>query len=101
MPKQGMVYELSPEADQDLEEIFEYTEGEFGFDQAIEYLSSFDELLGKLVNNPELGKERKEIREGLRSILKEKHVIFYRILKNRIRIVRILHGSRDLRTFLF
>lgn len=96
-----MVYELSPEADQDLEEIFEYTEGEFGFDQAIEYLSSFDELLGKLVNNPELGKERKEIREGLRSILKEKHVIFYRILKNRIRIVRILHGSRDLRTFLF
>ena len=101
MPKQGMVYELSPEADQDLEEIFEYTEREFGFDQAIEYLSGFDGLLGKLVNNPELGKERKEIREGLRSILKEKDVIFYRILKNRIRIVRILHGSRDLRTFLF
>ncbi len=60
----------------------------------------FDDLFGKLVSSPELGKEREEIRKGLRSLLKEKHVVFYRILGNRIRIVRILHGSRDLRTFL-
>ena len=92
-------YKLSPEADRDLEDIFYYTEREFGFNQAIEYLSGFDGLFGKLVNSPELGKEREEIRKGLRSLLKEKHVVFYRILGNRIRIVRILHGSRDLRTF--
>jgi toxin ParE1/3/4 len=100
MAKSEMLYELSPEADQDLEEIFDYTEREFGFDQAIEYLSGFDGILAKLLHNPELGKEREEIREGLRSLLKEKHAIFYRILGNRIRIVRILHASRDLRTFL-
>jgi len=100
MAKPEMLYELSPEADQDLEEIFDYTERAFGFNQAVEYLSGFDGVFTKLVNNPELGKEREEIREGLRSLLKEKHVVFYRILDNRIRIVRILHGSRDLRTFL-
>ena len=99
MAEPGMFYELSPEADRDLEDIFDYTEREFGFDQVTEYLSGFDGLFVKLVNNPELGKEREEIREGLRSLLKEKHVVFYRILANRIRIVRILHGSRDLRTF--
>ncbi len=100
MAKSEMLYELSPEADQDLEEIFDYTEREFGIDQAIEYLSGFDDIFAKLLHNPELGKEREEIREGLRSLMKEKHVIFYRILGNRIRIVRILHASRDLRTFL-
>ncbi len=100
MAKLEMLYELSPEADQDLEEIFDYTERAFGFNQAVEYLSGFDGVFTKLVNNPKLGKEREEIREGLRSLLKEKHVVFYRILDNRIRIVRILHGSRDLRTFL-
>jgi len=100
MAKPEMFYELSPEADRDLDDIFDYTVREFGFDQAIEYLSGFDSLFVKLANNKELGKEREEIREGLRSLLKEKHVVFYRILADRIRIVRILHGSRDLRTFL-
>lgn len=100
MAKRKQGYELSSAADQDLEDIFNYTEREFGFDQAIDYLSGFDAIFARLVNNPELGKEREEIREGLRSVLKEKHIVFYRILGNRIRIVRILHGSRDLQTFL-
>ena len=100
MAEPGIFYELSPEADQDLEDIFDYTEREFGIDQAIEYLSGFEGIIAKLVHNPGLGKKREEIREGLRSLLKDKHVVFYRILDNRIRIVRILHGSRDLRTFL-
>jgi toxin ParE1/3/4 len=56
-----MFYELSPEADRDLEDIFDYTERELGFNQAIEYLSGFDDLFGKLVSSPELGKEREEI----------------------------------------
>ena len=100
MAKPKKWYELSPEADQDLEEIFDYTDREFGIDQAVEYLSGFDSLFVKLVNNPEIGRARDEIRKGLRSLLTEKHVVFYRILGNRIRIVRILHGSRDVRTFL-
>ena len=100
MANPEMFYEFSPEADGDLEDIFDYTEREFGIDQGIEYLSGFEGMFTKIVDNPELGKEREEIREGLRSLLKEKHVVFYRILANRIRIVRILHGSRDLRTFL-
>lgn len=56
-----MFYELSPEADRDLEDIFDYAERELGFNQAIEYLSGFDDLFGKLVSSPELGKEREEI----------------------------------------
>jgi len=89
-------YELSPEADQDISEIFDYTVDEFGIDQAVSYLSQFDDLFGQLVDNPELGRERPEIRAELRSIAQESHVVFYRILKDRIRIVRVLHGSCDI-----
>ncbi len=89
-------FELSLEADQDLEEIFDYTYVEFGVDQALKYVSSFDDVFQSIVQNPEIGRERNEIRENLRSISKEKHLIFYRVLDDRIRIVRILHGSKDL-----
>jgi len=93
-------YELSPKADRDLEDIFEYTEREFGFDQAIIYVSGFETLFETILTNPKLGKERPEIRKELRSLVHEKHVAFYRILNNRIRIVRILHGNCDVRQFL-
>ncbi|GJL66095.1 MAG: toxin ParE1 [Nitrospirales bacterium] len=92
-------YELSPEADSDLEELFDYTDQEFGLEQAVEYVSGFDIVFDQLIKNPELGKMRKDIRKGLRSLVHKKHVIFYRILNDRIRIVRILHGSRDVYKF--
>jgi toxin ParE1/3/4 len=59
-------------------------------------LEDFEILFQRLVLNPELGKERKEIRAHLRSFPKGEHVVFYRIMENYIRIVRVLHGSRDL-----
>ena len=96
MPPEVKFYELSTEADQDISDIFDYTESEFGLDQAVAYVSAFDECFSQLLDNPKLGRERTEIRKALRSINHEAHVVFYRILSDRIRIVRILHGSRDL-----
>ncbi len=91
---------LSEAADTDLEDIFDYTLKEFGLDQAISYVSEFDDTFETISENPEIGRERKEIREELHSLAKDKYVIFYRILIDHIRIVRILHGSRDLPKFL-
>lgn len=100
MAKSNLLYELSQEADKDLEDIFDYTVEKFGLDQAVLYVSSFENTFEALCNNPKLGRERTEIREELRSVVKESHVVFYRILKSKIRIVRILHGSRDIVKFL-
>lgn len=91
-----MQYELSIEADKDLENIFDYTLQEFGSNQAMEYVSSFENTSEKVCWNPEIGRRRVEIRLYLGSIVKESHVVFYRLLDNRIRIVRIFHGSMDL-----
>lgn len=96
MTKAELFYELSADADKDIEDIFDYTAEKFGLDQAVTYVNTFDDVFTDLLNNPELGRRRPEIRQGLRSIAHESHTIFYRVLKDRIRIVRILHGSRDL-----
>lgn len=37
-------HRLSKEADQDLEEIFDFTQSKFGFDQAVSYLTKFEIL---------------------------------------------------------
>ena len=65
MPKSKRFYELSTEADQDIDAIFDYTEIEFGFDQAVKYVSEFDDFFVRLLDNPELGKKRDEIKAGL------------------------------------
>ncbi len=95
LSKKGRL-EISLPADEDLEEIFIYTEEEFGSDQAVNYLIEFEEVFAQLVGNPELGRERNEIKKGLRSLPTGSHVVFYRILSDHIRVVRVLHGSRDL-----
>lgn len=89
-------FEISLPADEDLEEIFIYTEEEFGTNQAVMYLTELEDAFEQLVGNPELGRERNEIKKGLRSLPAGSHIVFYRILSDRIRIVRVLHGSRDL-----
>lgn len=100
MTQTDLFYELSVKADKDIEDIFDYTTEEFGPDQAVLYVSGFESIFTELTLNPELGRERPEIRQELRSIAKDSHIIFYRVLIDRIRIVRILHGSRDLPKFL-
>ena len=92
-------YVLSEAADRDIEEIFDYTERIFGFDQAIQYVSEFNELFENLLTNPDSGKTRDEIRSGLRSFPETSHVVFYRVLSDHIRIIRVLHGSRDITRF--
>lgn len=91
---------LSKDADADLNEIFDYTEAEHGFNQAVKYLSDLDNLIEQLVKTPNLGKERKEIKKSIYSIVEQEHVIFYEIRKDYILIVRILHGRRDIPNFI-
>jgi len=93
-------YHLSEAADQDLDQIFDYTKDKHGENQAVSYLLSFEKIFKTLSSNPALGRTRLEIKRGLRSISNGEHVVFYRVMRNSIRIVRVLHGSRDLPKFL-
>jgi len=89
-------YILAEAAEADVSDIFDYTLGAHGSKQAADYLSGLEEALAALVQQPGLGRARPEIREGLHSIPYQHHVIFYRIMTDHLRIVRILHARRDL-----
>jgi len=89
-------YELSPEADLDLSDIFDYTEKEHGFNQAVKYLTDINDTFIRLIKSPEIGRVRNDIKQGLYSMAEQEHTIFYRVLDNHIRIVRVLHGSKDI-----
>lgn len=88
-------YELSSEADQDVSAIYDYTVEKFGVTQAVQYLQDIDDMLMQLVAHPALGVDRPEIRSGVRSKTCHHHVIFYRVLDDCVRVVRVLHESRD------
>ena len=89
-------YELTKEADADLEDIFDYTEKSQSRNQAIVYLSNIEDLFFQLCKQPNLGRTRKEIKEGIFSIAFQKHIIFYKIIENKLLIIRVLHERRDM-----
>ncbi|MAO17447.1 type II toxin-antitoxin system RelE/ParE family toxin [Muricauda ruestringensis] len=89
-------YVLSKEADNDIEDIFEYGELKFGASQAIEYLIGMNSHFEVIAKNPNIGIERKEIRNELFSFPYKSHVIFYRKMRGYVRIIRVLYGGRDL-----
>lgn len=48
------------------------------------------------VHHPFRGRARSELKGGLRSVVADRYVIFYRVTDHAIEIVRVLHGRRDL-----
>lgn len=96
MSKKLKGYKLSEEADFDIEDIFDYTEHYHCFNQAVKYLIDLNVIFEQLVVNPEIGRKRNELKKNLYSMVEQEHIIFYRISENYIRIVRVLHGSKDI-----
>ncbi|WP_347175336.1 type II toxin-antitoxin system RelE/ParE family toxin [Polaribacter uvawellassae] len=89
-------YELTNDADTDLEDIFDYTEKRHNQDQAILYLSTIEGVFFQLCKQPNLGRLRNEIKENIFSFPIQKHIIFYKIDTNKLIIIRVLHSSRDM-----
>ena len=60
------------------------------------YLANIESRLMWLAENPQLGKPRDEVREGLRSFSEGRHVIFYRIGTDTIEVVGVPHQRQEL-----
>ena len=88
-------YILSPEAVVDLQNIYDFTEGEWGEAQAAKYLTEIYAVFDRLTRYPQIGRQRGELAGGLRSIPTGMHVIYFMPWKKDVAIVRVLHGSRE------
>jgi toxin ParE1/3/4 len=93
-------YRLSQKADQDLQGIFRYTTTEHSIEQATAYLTSLEECLLLLAENPGLAQSVDEIREGYRRYLHQSHANYFVIRDHYIFVVRVLHQQMKARIHL-
>lgn len=57
-------YKLTVKADLDIDDIWEYTNSQWGENQASKYLSQLEERFIALAENPNIGKQRYELTES-------------------------------------
>ena len=86
---------LTPRAQADLEEIWDYTAARWGLDQAETYTRELWKAIATVADHPPLGKECSAVRAGYRKYRCGSHVLFYRPGSGAIDVVRILHERMD------
>jgi toxin ParE1/3/4 len=92
-------YYLTKKAVEDLSEIWNYTYKEWSESQADKYYFLLLDSCQTLAGNPNRGKKYDVVIENLFGYKSNQHIIFYSIVSNsEIEIVRILHGSMDLKS---
>lgn len=80
-------YILSPAAQADLEQIWDYTRHRWGVDQAEEYLRELQRAIERAAANPHI---------GYRKLAAGSHTLFYRVTAEAvIDVVRVLHQRMD------
>ena len=85
-------YVLSPRAEADLGEIWDFTVKTWGEEQAEDYIRSLASAIEAVAQNPRRGRPCNEVRKGYRQYLAGSHIIFFRKIKGGIDVIRILHG---------
>jgi toxin ParE1/3/4 len=89
-------YLLSPAAQADLEQIWDYTRDRWGVDQAEEYLRELQRAIERAAANPRIGRACDEIRPGYRKLAARSHTLLYRVsAEGVIDVVRVLHQRMD------
>jgi len=86
---------ISERAEDDLRAIWHWTYETFGALQADRYLDELDNGMHSCADAPLGGKDRNDLRTGYRSLLVNRHVVFYTFTNDEAVIQRVLHGSMD------
>jgi toxin ParE1/3/4 len=90
---------VSRDASKDLTEIFAYIARDDIAD-ARRILSLFHQRFATLAAQPGIGRRRDELKAGYQSHAAGNYVIYYRFANGIVRILRVLHGARDLKKLL-
>lgn len=89
-------YIVSQEASEDLEEIVDYFLTR-NIEAGERFVTQFNKKCQNLATFPNLGRIYAYFSPSLRGIPLDGYIIFYRALEDRIVIVRVVSGYRDLR----
>lgn len=86
-----MTYTLSKLAEKDIEKLIEGPLLRFGVERTEQYQRNLEKCLVLLSEEPKIGAAVDEIRKGYRKFPHESHVVYYKVRRRDIFIVRILH----------
>jgi len=86
---------LSGDAETDIQDIYIFSEEKWGEKQARDYVLGLYDVFVSIGDNPRMGRLRRELGDGIRSLPLASHVIFFMEWQGETAIVRVLHKSRD------
>ena len=86
---------FAPQAIADLSEIALFIAADDP-DRALSFVADLEQKAATAASRPLSFRERPEISPGLRAIVHGRYLIFFRDLPDEVRIVRVLHGARNL-----
>ena len=89
---------LSPEAEAELDDAWIHIARDSGsIDVATRVVEKISERFWLLARYPFIGRQRDDLRSGLRSFAADQYVILYRVVENDlVFILHVVHGSRDM-----
>ena len=86
---------VAREARQDMLAIWEFIAADSP--QAADSITQlFEREFLAIHEHPGIGPSRDELQPGLRSLPVGSYLIFYRVMKDRVQVLRVIHGARDL-----
>ena len=75
--------------------ILEYGASRWGRDDALNFVLDFKTVYDLLATHPEIGRERQELRQPIRSWSHRGYVVYYRFDGKNVLILRVMHAAAD------
>jgi toxin ParE1/3/4 len=86
---------LSPAAELDLDDIWDYSVENWGIRQAERYIRMIQDTIVGLTDGTQPSQTASHVRPGYRSMLVGTHILFFKETDSLIDVIRILHQRMD------
>jgi len=88
-------YQLTEDAEADVDGIYEYSILHFGLQQARDYVNGLHGCFGNLADSPRLGRDYSHVKANARRFEYQSHSVYYTITSDGILVLRVLGASMD------
>lgn len=86
---------ISLSAQNDLKEIYKYGRRNWSSAKSESYLNEIKNQMWMLTQQPLMGIDRSELLKESRSLMINRHTLFYRVTADNVEIIRVLHNRQD------
>ena len=87
---------FTPRGQRGVREVLQYSWRTWNDRQRAVYKASLDDAFRRIAGFSLLGRQRDDVRPGLRSLGVEQHVILYRVDDEEVVVLRVVHARQDI-----